>query len=245
MKKNSNFASRCLQKGLSEAYVSISRIQKYLEYPELPNPEKVSSTDLDNSKIAISIEDMTCHWDHVEEIVQKDDDDENDDENDKRTMKRIKANDPDALRRMGGKCYNEGDNEGAFEYWTKAADLGDIEADNNLGYMYENGQGVEKDEEKAVYHYEMAAIGGHPIARFNLAVIEEKKGDVERAVKHLIICANLGDELSMKMLWKHHSNGNITKEDLDATLRTHQAALDAMKSEQRDAAEVVMRKYNI
>lgn len=83
MKKNSNFASRCLQQqGLSEAYVSISRIQKYLEYPELPNPEKVSSTDLDNSNIAISIQDMTCHWNHVKEIVQKDDDDENDDDDD-------------------------------------------------------------------------------------------------------------------------------------------------------------------
>jgi len=41
----------------------------------------------------------------------------------------------------------------------------------------------------------------------------------------------------MKELWKHYSHGNITKEDLDATLRSHQAALDAMKSEQRDIAD--------
>ena len=60
---------------------------------------------------------------------------------------------------------------------------------------------------------------------------------MDRAVKHFIINANLGYEKSMKWLWKHYSEGNITKEDLEATLRTHQAAIDAMKSPQREAAE--------
>jgi hypothetical protein len=46
----------------------------------------------------------------------------------------------------------------------------------------------------------------------------------------------------MKVLWTHFSRGNITKDDLDVTLRTHQAALDAMKSAQRDEAEVVWPK---
>ena len=56
-------------------------------------------------------------------------------------------------------------------------------------------------------------------------------------MKHFIIAAKLGYDESMKELWKHYSRGNITKDDLDATLRTHQAALDEMKSTQRDAAE--------
>ena len=41
----------------------------------------------------------------------------------------------------------------------------------------------------------------------------------------------------MKELWGHYSDGNITKEDLDATLRAHQAALDGMKSAQRDKVQ--------
>jgi predicted secreted Zn-dependent protease len=41
----------------------------------------------------------------------------------------------------------------------------------------------------------------------------------------------------MKLLWKYYSAGIITKEDLDATLRTHQASIDATRSAQRDAAE--------
>jgi TPR repeat protein len=158
-------------------------------------------------------------------------------ETNKKMMKRIKANDPAALSHMGRQRFNEEDYDSAFGYLTKAAELGDAEAHYQLGVMYEDGEGVEKDEEKVVYHYEKAAIGGHPWARHNLACVEEDDGNMERAVKHFIIAANLGDEDSMKLLWTNYSAGNITKEDLEATLRTHQAALDAMKSAQRDAAE--------
>ena len=60
---------------------------------------------------------------------------------------------------------------------------------------------------------------------------------MERAVKHWIISARLGEIDSMKALWGQYAQGNITKEDLEATLRTHQAAIDAMKSPQREAAQ--------
>jgi TPR repeat protein len=131
----------------------------------------------------------------------------NDDEEEhKRMMKRIKANDPAALGQIGRRRIREGDNDSAFVYLTKAAELGDLDAHNNLGVMYREGWGVEKDVEKAVYHYEKAAIGGHPVARYNLAGIEERyNGNMKRSVKHLIIAANLGYEKSMKALWKHYS----------------------------------------
>ena len=58
-----------------------------------------------------------------------------------------------------------------------------------------------------------------------------------RAAKHFIIAANLGDDDSMKALWGVYKDGDITKEDLDATLRTHHAAINEMKSPQRDAAK--------
>jgi hypothetical protein len=162
---------------------------------------------------------------------------EDDEECNKRLMKRVKANDPAALRHMGSECYQEGNYDGAFEYLTKAAELGDAAAHSMLGYMYRKGRGVEKDEEKAVYHYEKAAIGGHPIARHNLAVIEEKNGNIKRAVKHFIIAANLGHEGSMKELWEYYKDGDITKEELDATLRAHKGAIDATKSPQREEAK--------
>lgn len=94
-----------------------------------------------------------------------------------------------------------------------------------------------------MYHYEKAAIGGHTNARHNLGCNEAENGRVERSVKHFIIAANLGHEGSMKALWKHYSLGNITKEDLDATLRSHQAAINEMKSAQRNAADVGLQRF--
>ena len=158
-------------------------------------------------------------------------------ENIKRMMKRIKANDPDAMTQMGAKRNEEGDHDAAVEYWTKASELGGTEAHHHLGFMYWKGDGVEKDVEKKVYHLEKAAIGGDPDARHHLGIHEERNDNIERAVKHFIIAANLGYEKSMKYLWECYKDGDITKEDLEGTLRTHQAAINEMKSPEREAAE--------
>ena len=166
----------------------------------------------------------------------------NDEEWEKRLMIRIKAGDPAALSEMGTKRVNEGDYDTAFEYWTKAAELGDAESHYQLSHLYMSGEGVEKDEEKELYHLEKAAIGGHPDARYNLGCYEGRNGNIERAVKHFIIAATLGFEMSMKMLWAEFRDGNITKEDLDTTLRKHQAAIDEMRSPEREAAEVLRQK---
>ena len=74
---------------------------------------------------------------------------------------------------MGRKYYNEGNNEGAFEVWTNAAESGDADAHSELSRLYRKGLGVEKDKKKESYHYHMEeadiAIAGHPYARHNLA----------------------------------------------------------------------------
>lgn len=156
----------------------------------------------------------------------------------KRIRERIEANDPAALFHRGKDFYEAGDYNKALEYFTKAAELGDAQAHYNLGGMYLGvGVGVEKDAKKTVYHLEKAAIGGHPYARHDLACCEEKIGNMERAVKHWIIAANLGCVKSMKELLSSYKNGYITKEEYGATLRSHQATINAAKSSQREAEE--------
>jgi hypothetical protein len=167
-------------------------------------------------------------------------------EYEKRTQERIEANDPGALREMGSEGYREGDYDKALNYWTKAAELGDAEAQCLLGrMMYGEGVGVEKDNEKEVYHYEKAAIGGHPLARHNLACYEEDNGKIERAVKHYIIAANLGYDKSMKQLLPMYKDGYISEEEYGSTLRTHQAAIDATKSAQREKALSKIGKWGL
>ena len=157
-------------------------------------------------------------------------------EADANTMKRMEANDLVSLRNVGIQCCRRGEFMRAFEFLTKAAGLGDAAAHFNLSVMYWEGIGVEKDEKMEIFHLEEAAIGGHPLARYNLGVIEWNNGRKERAVKHYIIAANQGHNHSVEMLKQGYKSGSVSKEDFAAALRAHQAAVDATKSPQREAA---------
>ena len=142
-------------------------------------------------------------------------------EADKNNMERVKKNDPVAMTQMGKQNEKEGDFGKALEYWTKAAELGDVDAHCGLGMLYAYGKGVEEDLKKAVYQYEQAAIGGHPQARGLLAGYEMKNGRFDRAVKHLIINANLGCDASLKAIKDLfvRGGGEGSKEDYAAALR--------------------------
>jgi TPR repeat protein len=155
-------------------------------------------------------------------------------------MKRIKENnDPAAMRLLGTKLYSEGDYDTAVEYMTKAAELGDTEAHYGLAVLYRNGECVEMDEKKQVYHLEEAAIGGHPYARYDLGCIEARNGRYERARKHFITAANLGHHPSLSQVKRLYAEGHASKEDYADALRAYQAAIDATKSEQREEAEQI------
>ena len=166
-------------------------------------------------------------------------------ETDKQRRKRIQANDPVALRVEGRYHYGEGNRVKAFEYYTKAIELGDTEAHLKLAHFYLDGKEVEKDGVKIVYHLQEAAIGGHPGARSVLGCNEWNNGHKERAVKHWIIAATQGHDASIKELTKAFKEGYVEKEDLAAALRAHKAAVDATKSQQRKKGEEYYRKYNL
>jgi hypothetical protein len=162
---------------------------------------------------------------------------------DKLHMKRVEMNDPVAMGEEGGKQYNKGDYSRAFEYLTKAAALGDTKAHYNLSTLYRCGHGVEKNKGKEIYHLEVAAIAGHPVARYNLGCYEgNENGNIERAVKHLIIGATQGSDDSIKALMDMFKMDLVEKEDLAAALRAHKSALDATKSAQRKTAEAYYRE---
>jgi len=156
---------------------------------------------------------------------------------DRMAKRRIEANDPCAIMKVGSDHYDEGDYESAFEYYAKAAKLGDMEAHQQLGHMYMEGKGVELDMKKAIYHWEEAAIGGHPSARSNLGVLEGQRGRYDKAAKHFIIAANQGFDVAVEHLKEGYKGGHVSKDVFGEALRAYQGAVDATKSPHREAAE--------
>ena len=141
------------------------------------------------------------------------------------------------MTHLGNCLCRQGEYERAVEYFTKAAELGDLDAHYYLGIMYEDGQGVEKDEKKALYYGEQAAIGGHPFGRWLLGKIDHNHGKFKRAAKHFIIAAKLLCYLSLQEVTVLFMQGIVSKEEYAASLRAHQAAVDATKSVTREVAE--------
>ena len=96
------------------------------------------------------------------------------------TVKRAFSKTPQEMFDIGRAYYSEGDYQKALYYLEKAANQGDAEAQNNLGIMYENGEGVTKNHKKAVYLYEQAAHQGDIAAQYNLGRMYYDGGGVTK-----------------------------------------------------------------
>ena len=161
----------------------------------------------------------------------------------KRIERRMELNDTCAICLMGN-FYLDGDihmgitmdKAKAVELFHRAADLGAIDAHHYLAYMYCHGQGVQEDKKKGNHHLEIAAIGGHVQARYNLGIMERKGGNHHRAMKHWIISANAGYDGSLNKVQCGYMMGSVSKDVFEKTLRAHKKSKDELKSEWRDKA---------
>ena len=155
---------------------------------------------------------------------------------------RVNKKDPDAITALG-KEYCRGtlglqrDMRRAAELWKEAAELGSIEAAYNLGVAYRRGDGVEKDKAKGAEYYKKAAMQGHVQSRFQLGYHEAERGNFDRAVRHLLISAKMGDNKSIATIKNAFTAGVATKEQYAQALRGYQDAVEEMKSHDRDEAK--------
>ena len=165
-----------------------------------------------------------------------------------RLQKRVKFGDPVAMNNLGN-YYQDStyglsqDYDKALELLHRAAELGYAIGYLNIGYSYDNGEGVEIDQEKATYYYEVAAMAGVVTARYNLGTNEARAGNMNRALKHHLIAARGGDIDSLDEIKELYSNGHVTKEDYTKALQAYQEYLSEVKSVQRDKAAAADDQY--
>ena len=164
-----------------------------------------------------------------------------------RNKKRIEAGDPVVIYNLGcdyqdGTCGRPQNHTKALELLHRAGELGYVASYNNIGYAYNNGEGVDVDKKKARHYYELAAIGGDSIARYNLGEMDEEAGNMERALKHYMIAVRDGDAYSLKSIQQLYSKGHATEEDYSKALQSYQTYLNEIKSKQRDKAAAYRKR---
>lgn len=79
----------------------------------------------------------------------------------------------------------------SVKWYKKAAELGDIESQANLGVMYERGAGVKKNEKTAVEWYRKAAVRGNALGQYNLGVMYSAGKGVGKDYVEALMWANL------------------------------------------------------
>ena len=154
-----------------------------------------------------------------------------------RLKKRTEVSDAYAFILMGiyysGGLYGLPQNSTkALEFWHKAGKFGY----NNIGHAYDNGEGVERDEKMAKHYFELAAMEGNVMTRYNLGVSEYNAGNYDRALKHYMIAVRGGDTDSVKAIQRMYIGGHVAKDQYANALQSHQAYLNEIQSDQRDKA---------
>ena len=71
----------------------------------------------------------------------------------------------------GWDAYKAGDYDRALAIWTPLAETGHVNAQVNLGFMYDYGNGVKRDYRLAANWYRAAAIQGSAAGQYNLSLL--------------------------------------------------------------------------
>ncbi|EGB03281.1 hypothetical protein AURANDRAFT_15092, partial [Aureococcus anophagefferens] len=119
-----------------------------------------------------------------------------------------------------GSAYNRGwyglvkSDKKAAKNWNRAVELGDVDAMNNLGRLYQTGSGVKLDKKKAMKLYRAAADRGGAFAQSNLAVLLDAEKKFEEAFRYFVLAANQGFTAGEHNLGVCYMVGKGTEVDL-------------------------------
>jgi len=113
-----------------------------------------------------------------------------------------------------------------FQWYFKAAKIGDVTGCYNVGYGYEHGSGVTKDAKKARFWYKRAARKGDMDACHKVGFLLEKAGSVRQAVGWYRKAAERGNPDSMFNLALCYDYGKGVRADVRSAFTWyHKAAL--------------------
>ena len=104
---------------------------------------------------------------------------------------------PDAQERLGTQYFGQRDYTTALIWYRKAADQGNAEAQNDIGWLYQYSLGVKQDYAEAAVWYRKAADHGNAKAQGNLGWLYQNgwgvKQDYTEAATWFLEAANRGN----------------------------------------------------
>ena len=134
------------------------------------------------------------------------------------------------LYEKGKAYYDNKQYKEAYDFLKKAAEQGNADAQNNLGVMYQYGEGVSQDKAEAVRWYRKAAEQGYAAAQNNLGVMydngEGVSQDKAEAVRWYRKAAEQGNAAAQNNLGRMYKYGEGVAQDKAEAVRWFRKAAE-------------------
>lgn len=156
-----------------------------------------------------------------------------------------------AISKMGeiyiSKFYPFNDKVKSDRYYSKAIRIykKDVKSDGNacyeLGYMYHNGYGIEKNLEQAKFYYKSGALLGDNNAAWRIGLIYKDEMEYAEAFKFLLKSADGGHGMAMYELAQLYENGLGTSYNKDKAIDWYQKCSESSCKASFDAKKALKR----
>lgn len=188
------------------------------EFYEIPVERKIELSDINQADTVESADnlDVALMWETAQ--------------NEEKEGKKCLAENAQIEMAAGKTCEKKGQLEAAFRHYCNAADFGDAKGAFYVGYMYERGEGVQKNIKSAVEWYTKSAKMGNRGAQHNLGFFYYSGIGVERNLKLayelFMMAAKQGKADSMLNIGVMYENGEYLAKDYHKALEWYRKAAD-------------------
>jgi len=153
----------------------------------------------------------------------------------------LSASSQEALNAYKSQNYKE-----AFRLYSQAAKSGDKDAQNALSYLYFNGLGTQKDNNKGLQWLEKAANEGSSRAALDLGIFyltgSNVSKDLKKAAKWLEVAAEQDNSEAQYNLALMYYNGDGVKQDVKkAAALLERAAKNGHSGAKRNVGRIYMQ----
>jgi TPR repeat protein len=125
------------------------------------------------------------------------------------SSKKSSKSEADKLFVLADKEWSQGNLQLAFRLFLSAANAGNRGAQLNVGYFYDIGVGIQRNQEMALYWYKRAYRRGDASAAHNIATIWRRNHKPKRALAWFRRAVKLGDDESILDIAKHYLQNGI------------------------------------
>lgn len=119
----------------------------------------------------------------------------------------------------------------AVGWFIKASEMGNADAQCNLGICYLKGEGAEQNRLKAEQYFRKAAAQKNPKATYYLGVFASYNKNFTEAFSYFSQASKLGDSEATFMLGHFYYNGNIVDKNTTEAIKLYTQAANAGSAE--------------